>query len=309
MRSARYFLSGLLVLLMASAVLGQRTGPATRPSRDAPRKVRSPLRGHWRMVAREVKLTDEQVGVLVEKIKARDAALSAWEAEKGQKLRDLRAQARKAREAKDAEQAKLLAEQVKSLRDEKRELQQKYNVTTALKAMMTPGQNASYEGLILYRGALGEYRTVALSEEQKTAIRALCTKVGVEVAALKGDDVKGRAKLRAQLLKSVHDKVLTGEQKLQSYTSTLSRTAMQACRRVGVSDEQKAKVEAMAKKVAAEMVKAETPAAAKELTVKFLNAVFDEVLTAEQRAKVRRSGAGRPKRKRPTTQPAEKKSD
>lgn len=167
------------------------------------------LRGYYAVMAKELKLTDDQKKQLVVAAAARTEALAKWDEANGAKLAELTAASKKAKDAGDTDASKKTGADAKALRDARGALSD--SVTDKLKSMLTEEQKQSYEGYNLYVGATVRFAAAKMDKQQKAKAKELA------FAAAKGvtPDLKAKAltALKDELAAKVSAEVLTAEQR------------------------------------------------------------------------------------------------
>jgi len=206
-------LNWLLCVLMAvaltgSAVFAEQADPAGKKKKkpNRVRKQRPPrkrkakgLRGEYAIMASELKLTDEQQKQLLEIVKARAEARKAKNAEAA----ELKKQYNEAKKAKDKAKANELRAKLKALRGDPKADRAK------ILAILTDEQKAQWSVFQLYRNVCRKFGRAKLTDDQKTAIRALCAK---DASKLTGDR-KADAAVMKSLAKRISADILTDEQR------------------------------------------------------------------------------------------------
>ena len=165
------------------------------------------LRGYYAIMSSVLELSDEQKAQLTEKIKARAAALKAWdEDEKGQKLAELLTKAKDA----DKDAAKEIRKEAAALRKERVELEASHKAK--IMDVLTDEQKTKWEGHLLYTQMMRQFKKVGPTEEQEGKIRALCAAKAADAQAA-DDDAKALRTIRTDLAAAITKDILTDEQR------------------------------------------------------------------------------------------------
>ena len=182
-----------------------------RPRREKPARDKGALRGEYAMMARECKLTEEQVALLKEKLAARAAEEAAWRKDNAAKLEEAQKAMKAAREAKDREAVKRAAEEHKTVLAERNKIVAKH--MEAIMGILTPEQKEAWTGFTTYRTMMRSFSRLDLSEDQKAQVREMCTAAAKDVMSVDASDRKARGQAMNKLRKEIADKVLTEEQR------------------------------------------------------------------------------------------------
>ena len=205
-KMSKWLLCVLMALTLAAgsalAVDGDKPNKKKKPARERKVRVKKPksaLHGEYAIMASELKLTDEQKTKFIETVKAQSEARKAL-AEKAAPIKKEMAEARK---AKDKEKCKELAAKLKELHGDSKADK------AAIMAILSDEQKAAWAGFEVYRNALRKFGRAKLTDDQKKAIRDICTKGDVK---LTGDKKADSAALKG-LIEKISADVLTDEQR------------------------------------------------------------------------------------------------
>jgi len=198
-----------LALLVAAPVLAQEEG-AEKPEKAE----KSALRGEYAIMASVCRMTDAQKAELEAAVKAKSAAVAAWEDGNRAKIEDLKKQQADAKEKGDKEAQKRAVEGMKALKEQLSALEAEHGAKIA--AILTPEQCQAWEGFKLYRGLMWRCRKAELDEGQKAKVRGLANEAAKKMLAVEGagkEAEEARNKIEQALKASVENDVLTAEQK------------------------------------------------------------------------------------------------
>ena len=204
MNKCKWLLCVVMALtLTAGSALAAEDGAKPKKNRPARarkarnKKPKSGLRGEYGIMASELKLTDEQKAKLIEVVKAQAAARK----ERAAEAAPIRKELAEARKAKNKDKVKELAAKLKGLRVDRKAEQ------ATIMDILTDEQKAAWAGFTVYRNACRKFGRAKLTDDQKNAIRDLCSK-----EKLTGDRKADNAALKALTAKISSD-VLTDEQR------------------------------------------------------------------------------------------------
>jgi len=227
---------------------GEKTPGASKGEKtpDAPKgeKPKAGPFGEYAALAAELKLTDEQKEKLEQTLKASAEELSAWQDDKskGQRLLEIHKAMKEAKVAgKEPDDAKALGTEQKALMTELADLKAKQEA--ALMGILTDEQKASLTGLRIYAGLVGKRSWLGLTDEQKAKIKDLCITAGKEM-----DQVKDQPGPKGQKDPQAEQ---TRKEALQKLENGLREV---------LTEEQKAKLDAMRKEGPKEGKKPGAPA-------------------------------------------------
>jgi hypothetical protein len=204
MRSMRWLALVMVTVLAGEALTARERGR---------RRGREPEESLLDQLVRECKLTAKQQADAKAKIKARDAALAAWDKANAQKMEAAEAAAKDARAGGDADARKKASAELRALRTAREE--SAAQASAAVLAVLTPEQKAAWDGYQLYKSIAARYRKAELTEEQLAKVKAGCAVAAKELAEA-GDDPKAKKAERAITTKlrwAIDVFVLTPEQR------------------------------------------------------------------------------------------------
>lgn len=184
--------------LAEDAAKPKKKKPA-RAKKARPKKAKSGLRGEYAIMVSVLKLTDDQKAKLIEIVKAQGEAKKAL-AEKSAPLRKEMAEAKK---AGDKAKGKEIAAKLKELRGDRKASR------AEIQAILTDEQKTAWAAFNVYRNACRKFAKCKLTDDQKKAIRDLCTKGDVK---LTGDKKADNAAIKA-LTDKISADILTDEQR------------------------------------------------------------------------------------------------
>jgi len=173
-----------------------------KPARVKKARVRKPkslIRGEYAIMASELKLTDEQKTKLVEIIKTQGEAKKAL----SEKAAPIKKELAEAKKAKDKDKMKELGAKLKELRGDPKADK------AAIMALLSDEQKTAWAGFNLYRNACRKFGRAKLTDDQKQAIREICTKSGIKTT---GDRKADNAALK-NLIEKISTEVLTDAQR------------------------------------------------------------------------------------------------
>jgi Spy/CpxP family protein refolding chaperone len=213
MKRTALWISALLSLallcppaLAAPGAEGGRKAKKARAKRDKGARKRKPTGGYMMMIS-VLKLDQERAAKITAIAEKYRADTKAWDAENGAKLKELMAAGKKAREDKDREKMKAIGGDMKKLR------QGRDDIAAAEKkevmALLTEDEKVQWAGFSLYRGTIGRYKKLNLTEEQDAKIREICTAAAKDMPDK--SDRKAAGAARKKLAQDI-EKVLTPEQ-------------------------------------------------------------------------------------------------
>jgi len=280
MNRTAYLTCGLMVLALGCSPSRPHEARPESPPKDI-KKAQSDVREYWDNLAEEIKLTEAQKAQLKNIINAKEAAEAAWE-KKSERYDDLNKRLYEAQKAKDTQKAESIRKELKPLRDERKQLFKKHNIAAAVKKMLSDEQKVDYIAIRLRGFVMRRYKKLDITDKQKAQIKVLCAELSPQM--VKADGWQAEEKLAAKLLRSVYDEVLTAEQKVDHEAGKLYEFARRSYRKASLSDKQKARIKTLCKKVAGEIVTLKTPKAKQALITKLQDSVYEDILTAEQKA-------------------------
>jgi ribulokinase len=148
---------------------------------------------------------------LTEKAQALTATLKDWDTKNKEKIDKLVADQKAARQAKDKAALKQISADLATARSERVALEKAGR--KEIMDLLTPEQQQAWTLYQLQNSVLKQFARAKLTDEQVAKIKDLCVAAQQEMAAVPADDAKGHAKVKAKLIKSVQEQVLTDAQR------------------------------------------------------------------------------------------------
>jgi len=184
-------------MLVFAAVLTGLVGGASaaKNANRGRRRGRKPEESLLDQIVRECKPTDKQQTAIKEKIKARDAALVAWDKANAEKVQAAESAAKDARSKQDAEARKTTGAKLRELRTARREAGAQ--TTAAVVALLTPKQKSSWDTYQLYKSTVARYRKAELTEEQLAKVKIACAAAAKEIGEIDDSEAKPKRILNA----------------------------------------------------------------------------------------------------------------
>jgi len=184
MKTVKILVFAAVLTVLASAA------PAARDDNRGRRRGRKPQESLLEQLVGECKLTDKQQTAIKEKIKARDAALAAWDKTNAEKVRAAETEAKEAREKQDADARKTASAKLRELKTERNEAGAK--TTAAVLALLTPEQKTAWNAFLVYKSTVARYRKAELTEEQLAKVRVACAAASKEIGEIDENESKPR---------------------------------------------------------------------------------------------------------------------
>ncbi len=294
MKRLTWILAAVFALGTAASSLLAQEGQAAQEKPRKTRKKRAArkrplLRGMHAQMAKVCGLSEDQQKQIAELNAQRAKELAAFREENKAKFEALREAIKKAREAKDKEAAKKARAEYSALRAKEHEIIKKSRA--AIMEVLTPEQKAKWDQ---YQAVLTIKRRISpvkLTAEQEEQVKAAYVKLaaGAEAATR-----KGRSTLLAKLYAQVEKEILTPQQRTDVAVASLIRRFYRA----KLTDEQKAKIKALFVEQSAGVDLTDAKARA-QLYNKLYTHIREQILTDEQREKVRPLRRPKPRRPRP----------
>jgi len=193
--------------LAAPGAEGGRKAKKARAKKGRPARKKKP-RGEYGIMISVLKMDEAQAERLSQAVRKYQEAVKAWEASpSGLKYKDLSDAAKKARQDKDKEKMKSIMQEMKSVRKERDALVAAERAK--IMDVLTPEQKIQWAGFTLYRGTIGRYKRLKLTEEQDAQIREICTAAAKDMPDRSDRRAYGAA--RKKLAQDI-EKVLTPQQ-------------------------------------------------------------------------------------------------
>jgi|GEM_PF-4026570 len=197
-------------LFATPAAAGPNKAASSQPAKAKASK-KSGLRGYYAVVASKTNMTDEQKEQLAAIAKERAEALTTWGKENKANLDELREKVKSARDANDKEAAKQARAEQQRIRQQQRDLVEKYN--QKIRDIMTPAQRINWESLRLKQSVMGRYKRLGLTGEQEQQIEALCHEAAKAADALDDRNATAMKPIYSKLYADVQSQVLTDSQR------------------------------------------------------------------------------------------------
>lgn len=197
----------------ARKVKKEKKARADKPRREKktkqPKVRKTEWEAKWLPMATALKMDEQQVAQLKEKVEARDATMAEWNKGDGAKLAELKKQYSAARkDGKDKEELAEIRKQIKPLQDEQKKLQTEK--TGEIMAVLTDDQKVTWAGIQESDKALKRFSKLNLDDDQKARIRQICQAAAKEQAQAK--DRKQAGSIRKKMGQDILA-VLTDEQR------------------------------------------------------------------------------------------------
>jgi len=288
--------------LFALAALGTVSGPglaraeeAGPPKAEAQAKGKAGHRGELMMerLAKELDLNEQQKAKVAEILKAHHQAMMERRKELAPKMKELHQQIREAQEAGEKEKAESLRAEARKIMEGQMDSAEKLRKDLA--AVLSEEQTDKLMAHLRRahaRGLVAEHLKAAMSkleltDDQKQAIRKTMADAKAEAAKAEGWEAKARIVTQAH--GKIMSTVLTEEQrkKLEQMHEGFRQRVFDMLK---MTDDQKAKAEAIMKQAFEEARKADDPKKKMEIIRSAHKKVFDEVLTDEQREQIKKHG-------------------
>lgn len=203
--SARFIMAG-----DASADSKEGTAskaPASKPA-DETEEPRT-LTGYYLRVAKDVKLTPEQLVEFQKKVRELADKAKEWDQTNGAKIAELKKSFEEATKAGKKENVESIKTEMQKMLAEKEKALDALRETVM--AVLTDAQKEMVKEFNFYYGILGRFKAAKVTGEQKDKIKALCAEAFQKALAAKTDveldDVK------KTLVDKITNEVLTDEQK------------------------------------------------------------------------------------------------
>ena len=184
-------------------------------ARDGKRgRGRQPAEDIFDALVRERKLTDAQQADVKVKIKARDAALAAWDKANAEKLQAAEAAAKDARSKDDADAKKQTSAAVRELKTARQE--SAAEASAAVLTVLTAKQKATWGTYELYKTTIQRYRRAELTEEQLAKVKIACAIAAKEISEIDKDNAKVKkvmGEISKKLQWAINALVLNDEQR------------------------------------------------------------------------------------------------
>lgn len=286
----------------------QHTHGAPAPSTPAAKpEGRPPAPRNWLLeecekIAAAVGLTDQQRMQVEANIQAFARAAAKWRAANELEFQALAEKIQQARKARDRAAIRKLEVQIKPLLVERNKIFD--DPLSVIMSVLTDQQHVALEASRLQRTAMRKYEPTGLSEQQKARIQGLATIAAA--ARLKVKTHRKRTAIRKKFLDSAFWDVLTGEQRITFMADKLNNSAMAIYAKADLTSQQKVRVYEMCRKIGARQLKVTAWRPEANLRRVLLYQLYHQVLTDQQKSKVKKPITPRPIKPQPpaATSPA-----
>jgi len=309
----------LLLATMVLATVGMLSvmAPAEEVRAGKPDRKRGPRDGAQLLerLVKELNLTEEQQVQVKQIWETHVQAMRNYHKEHGAELKELREKMRAARESGDKDEMKKLAEEMKELGKERVGLAQ--NLEKQLADVLTKEQLAKAKQ-ILRRGRpgrpggrpgarlLGALRFVDLTDEQKAQVRKILADAKAKAKDAKAPEAKGEIMKAA--VEKIRTDVLTEAQrkKLAELAEKGPRRPMpDMLRGLDLTQEQQKQIREILKEAREQAGQADSREKRMEILKAARQKINEEVLTQEQRDKLRKRMQETRRRRAGKDQPSE----
>ncbi|MHC4981975.1 MAG: hypothetical protein ACYTF6_02265 [Planctomycetota bacterium] len=263
------------VALVSSLILAESEPPAGEATAEKGQQKAHAARHHGKepleRLASELKLTEEQQKQVSEILQTHRQAVENWQKENGPKLKELHEQMRKVLETRK--------ELVEGLHKQLAEVLTDEQVEKAKKILRRRHPRAP--GVMRRPGAMWR---LDLTEEQKEAAKKIMQEA--KEAAKKAEGREAKAKIFRDAHEKIISSVLTDQQR-EKMKEMRKAPRDRLFKWLDLTAEQRTQAEAVMKKAFEEAKKAESAEAKREIIRNARKKVFDEVLTEQQRKKIK----------------------
>ncbi len=220
MRSWTWLLCGLAAMVLATGPALAADAPKDAPKVEAATPAspeaakKAAIEGELAVMVKECKLSDEQQKKLLAAVNLAQTDLQAWEKANADKLEIFKKALAAAVAARDQAAYAKAYNDNKAMLEENRALGVKFQKTVL--AILTPEQQATWQGFLLFTELSEAMKRVNATDEQKGKLRPLCDAAGKDLVAVKDETevgAKARQDIVNKLLESVKASILTEEQR------------------------------------------------------------------------------------------------
>lgn len=184
---------------------------ADKKAAAAEKPAKPALKGVYGIMATELKLSDEQIAKISEKVQARDQAIKAWDAANAEKLAEAKKAQAAAEESKNADAIKAAKAKVADLNKDRAKISDA--AQQDIMSVLTADQAATWAAYNMHTGMMRRFSKAQLTDEQKAKCKELCMAQATQIGKLKPDDKKALDAIRAQVAKTIEETVLTAQQR------------------------------------------------------------------------------------------------
>lgn len=177
------------------------------------------------LLVSECKLTQEQQTALAEKVKAKEAAVAAWNEANADKIKAAEDAASEARTSGDAEARKKAGAATRAIQTERAAAAAQADAD--ILTVLTDDQKNVWAGYQLCQATLRRYQRLGLEEEQVAKVKAACAVAAKELTAVEGDDKdakKERSAVDGKLRWAIEAIILTPDQRQAMEAASAGRT-------------------------------------------------------------------------------------
>lgn len=174
-------------------------------------KDKPAIAGHWTIVAKEIKLTDEQKGKLETILKERADSVAKFDAANGSKMKELDEAAKKAKAGKDEAAFKTANDELKKLKTQREAAGDSVDVDAKLLPLLTPEQKQGYRAYGLFFAATIKFGKADLTADQKKTVKTMAADLAKPMTDQSTE--KEVTKIKSDLYAKVTAEVLTEAQK------------------------------------------------------------------------------------------------
>ncbi len=202
------FVGGWAMALLLAAALPFALA-VEEPKKAEKPKEKSAAQGYYAFLARELKLEGDAKAKYEEALKARAAAIKAWDDANGAKLKELDAASKAAKAGTDKAAAKKASDDLKAARAPREAIEDEHK--KKILASLSPEHRQVARGYNFYTGAGVKFSKAELTDDQKAKVKSLALESGKKTS----DDMKDADldKLRDEFYATVSKDVLTEAQR------------------------------------------------------------------------------------------------
>ena len=197
-----------VAMLLAAALPFAFAADEPKKAAEKP-KEKSATQGYYAILANELKLEGDAKAKYEEAIKARAAAIKAWDDTNGAKVKELDTAAKTAKAGTDKAAAKTANDALKSARAPREAIEEEHK--KKILAALSPDHRKTARGYGFYMGAGLKFSKATLTDDQKAKVKALALESGKKTSdEMKDADVD---KVREDFYAQVSKDILTEDQR------------------------------------------------------------------------------------------------
>jgi len=300
----RWYLTLAIGLLAVTALAPPAKGADKPPDKARPARAGKRLRGEWdrgharrlRELFQSMDLSDQTEAQVRQIFETQRQAVMNWARENDGKFVELRKKLQAARKAQDKEAAEAAMKEVKELGKARKQLHE--DLMNQLKEVLSKEQMVKVKKFFTdmrRRGRPGAMmlraiRRLDLTEDQKAATRKILD--SAKAQARKADDPGQKGEIMRAAFEKIRKEVLTDEQRkkldeMRERRDRGPRGGLLGLRGLDLTDEQTEQIQAIHKEAREKAEAAETRQARREIRREAIKKIVEEVLTDEQRQKLR----------------------